>query len=279
MPSAKDISNVRFGAALSRARRFKGMSQEALAGRVGCSKSHISNVERGDRPMMAADVKKADDALDAGGRLNRLRTELYEPQQLDWLDKLHQLQQGAELIREYHNSLVPGLLQTPGYAAEVIAASAPWCDEDEVADRVATRMSRSQKILDNRGVHYQVVLDDMVVKRPIGTPRVMVDQCRRLLTLASEGRVILQFHPWDQWPHPGVAGPLSLISSAAAPDVLHVESIYLGQTADDPTAVRRYGMLFSRLQVNARSQPATMRFLHDVIKEHEDGDEAPVAQG
>jgi hypothetical protein len=228
---------------------------------------------------MPADVEKADSALEADGRLVRLRIELYEPQQLDWLDKLHKLQEGAELIREYHNTLVPGLLQTPEYAAAVIAASAPWWSSDEVANRVQVRMSRSQKILQNPDVHYQVVLDDMVIKRPVGSSTVMVGQCKKLLALADEGRLVLQFHPWNQWPHPGLAGPLSLISSAAAPDVLHVESIYLGQTADDPAAVRRYGMLFSRLQVNARSQTETARFLRELIKEHEDGGDAPVAQG
>jgi hypothetical protein len=56
----------------------------------------------------------------------KLHRDLYEGPGPDWLDKLADLQRESELIRESHPSLIPGLLQTPGYARAVIAAGGPW---------------------------------------------------------------------------------------------------------------------------------------------------------
>ncbi|KOX22092.1 helix-turn-helix transcriptional regulator [Nocardiopsis sp. NRRL B-16309] len=269
--AAKEIPDVRFGRALSHARRSRGKTQEWLANQVGCSKSHISNVETGARPLQPVDVRQADDCLGQGGRLVRLRRELYEPEVLDWLDQLHQLQLEAELIREYQPILPPGLLQTKEYASCVIPAGAPWFTSDDVESRVKTRIARSEKILGADVPHYHVVLDEMVMRRHVGSPAVMAGQCRRLMELAESGRVLLQVYPWRTWPHAGLNGPLSLISSAHAPDVLHVESVYLGQTSDEAGAVRRYGMLFARLQADAWSPADTVEFLRGLKEEYENG--------
>jgi transcriptional regulator with XRE-family HTH domain len=265
----RDVTNVRFGQAMARARKRTGKTQEALARSLGCSKGHISHIECGYRRLAQVSVPEVDRELQAEGRLTRLYEELYEPHQLDWLDKLHHLQAEAELIREYHNTLVPGLLQTPEFAGAVIEAGGPWLKRAEIEERVAARMQRSKAILEMDTPHLNVVLDDMVVKRPVATPQVMLGQCKKLLQLAESQRVVLQFYPWDSRPHAGLNGPLTLLSSGTAPDVLHAESVYLGQSFDDPAAVRRYGMLFARLQANARSQSESARFLQEVMREYE----------
>ncbi|WP_306367143.1 helix-turn-helix transcriptional regulator [Nocardiopsis sp. CC223A] len=274
----KEMPNVRFGRALYQARKSRGKTQEWLAEQIGCSKSHISSVETGARPLQPVDVRTADDSLGQGGRLLRLHRELYEPRTLDWLDKFHNLQAEAELIREYQPILIPGLLQTPDYAAQVIPAGAPWFTPEEVAKRVETRIGRSTEILGPLTPHYHAVLDDLVVQRRVGSPAIMAAQCRHLVDLAVSGRVLLQLYPWGTWPHPGLNGPLALISSPYAPDVLHVESVYLGQTSDDISAVRRYGMLFARLQADARSTADSVEFLRGLIEVYDDGAWPGVAQ-
>ncbi|MFL1376629.1 helix-turn-helix domain-containing protein [Nocardiopsis protaetiae] len=274
----KEMPNVRFGRALYQARKSRGKTQEWLAKQIGCSKSHISSVETGARPLQPADVRTADDALGQGGRLIRLHKELYEPDTLDWIGKFHHLQSEAELIREYQPTLVPGLLQTPDYAAQVIPAGAPWFTKEEIKKRVDTRTSRSAKILESLTPHYHVVLDELAVQRRIGSPEIMAAQCRHLVDLATSGRVLLQLYPWNAWPHAGLNGPLALLSSPYAPDVLHMESVYLGQTSDDAGAVRRYGMLFARLQADARSIADSVEFLRGLIEVYDDGAWPGVAQ-
>ncbi|WP_306365920.1 helix-turn-helix transcriptional regulator [Nocardiopsis sp. CC223A] len=256
--------------AMGRARRAKGKNQTWLASRLECSKSHISCVESGERKLQRIDAEAADNALEQGGALLRLHDELYETQTLDWQDHLHQLQSQAEVIREYQNTLVPGLLQCEDYAKEVIAAGGPWLLQEEIDKRAGERMERSRRILESSLPHLYVVLDDLVIKRPSVGAEVMVQQCRHLLDLVDSRRVNLQFFPWDSRPHAGLNGPLALIASEAAPEVFHAESVYLGQSFYDTATVRRYGMLFAKLQANARTEADSRRFLHEVMKEYAD---------
>jgi transcriptional regulator with XRE-family HTH domain len=267
----RDISDVRMGRALAKARTDKGLTQAAIAVKLGCSKGLISHFEQGKRRITVPLVQEADRVLGAGGRLARLHRELYTPEEVDWLGQLAKHQQQAEVIREYHRIHVPGNLQTHGYATAVISSGAPWFSAEEVKLRASTRLTRAKRLLDGAMPHYHVVLDDAVIRRPVAAPEVMREQCAHLLDLQESGRVLLQLYEWGQYPHPGVDGPFSLIAAPASPEVLHVESVLRGQTSDDPATVRRYGMLFSRLQAAARTPAASADLLRKLIKEYADG--------
>lgn len=256
------------GRALARQRKAIRMTQEALGNRVGVSKGLISHFEQGKRTIAESLAGEMDDALRAEGRLRRLHRELFAPDQVDWLGELARHQQQAEVIREYQRLHVPGNIQTPGYAKAVISSGAPWFSPEEVDERVKTRMDRARGLLALHTPHYHVVLDDAVVRRPLASPEVMAEQCEHLLELHEKGRVVLQVYKWGQYPHPGVDGSFALIAAPAAPEVLHVESILRGQTSDDPSTVRRYGMLFSRLQAAARTPDASADLLRTMIKEY-----------
>ncbi|MFE9247140.1 helix-turn-helix domain-containing protein [Nocardiopsis sp. NPDC006938] len=255
--------DVRFGQALFRQRRRAGRTQEALAGHISCSSGHISHVENGRRPLSEADVSKVDDFLGAGGRLIRVYGDLYEPENVDWLGQLHELQAEADVIREYHNSIFPGVVQRAGYAEAVFKSGSSWLSAEEVADSVKLRLERSAVVLGAGGPEYHVVMDDIVLHRPVACPGIMKDQIDATIELAESGRIMLQLHGWDQLPNPGLDGPYSILMSAGAPDLVHVESIYGGQTTDDPLSVRRFGVLFSRLQANARSPGSSVALLKE----------------
>ncbi|MDA0567893.1 helix-turn-helix domain-containing protein [Streptomonospora sp. S1-112] len=265
----KDVRHVRFGRALSSARDKTGMTQAVLGRAIGRSDSHISNVEGGYRRMSATDVRAADEKLGANGRLVRLYDDLYEDGPTDWLDNLVELQAEAEIIREWHPVLVPGLLQTEDYARAVVSAGAPWRTPESVTDKVEQRMRASARVLDGPTPHYHVVIDDSVITRPVGSPAIMASQLRSLVERVRSGRVMIQTYPFASWPHAGLSGPFSLLSSASAPDTVHVESVYRGQATDDPETVRHTGMSFSTLQANARGTRETVEHLCAMIEEHE----------
>ncbi|NKY96702.1 helix-turn-helix domain-containing protein [Nocardiopsis alborubida] len=264
----RNVSDVRFGQALTRARKRSGKTQTALAGHLTCSKGHVSHIENGRRQLNEAEVEGVDNFLKAGGRLVRLYSELYEPEHVDWLGQLHELQAEAAVIREYHNSLFPGVLQAEPYSEAVFHAGAPWMSEAEVRERIRTRIERSKDVLRVDGPQYHVVLDDVVVRRPIGPNAVMRAQIDAVVKLAESGRIMLQMHEWGQFPHAGLDGPFSLLASPSAPELVHVESIYRGQTTDVPTEVRQFGVLFSTLQANARTPNASVAFLKEMSKEY-----------
>ncbi|WP_156757021.1 helix-turn-helix domain-containing protein [Actinokineospora pegani] len=61
-----------FGEALKRVRKERGLSLADLQGVTRFSRSHLGNVETGQRPPTEALAKLCDEALDAGGLLTRL---------------------------------------------------------------------------------------------------------------------------------------------------------------------------------------------------------------
>lgn len=248
-------------------RKKAGRTQAWLSKQLQCSAAHVGNVENGRCPLQEVRVKAADDALGAGGRLVWLHRELYRPQQVDWLDKLHVLQREAEVLREYHNYLVPGVLQTQDYARTVVRSSAPWLSSGEVEARVNLRSERSKVILDRENPRYYVVLDETVLLRPVATGEIMKSQFENLIDVAQSGRVMIQLYSWEKLPQLGLGGPFSLITSAQAPDVLHAEVAYVGHTTDEPGPVRQYGMLFSELQAMARDPEDTVLLFKQKAKE------------
>ncbi|USY19332.1 helix-turn-helix transcriptional regulator [Nocardiopsis exhalans] len=266
-PDGRNPSDVRFGAALMRQRKKQGRTQKWLADQLGCSPEHIGNVENGRCPLNVARVDKADYFLQARSALARQYAELYQPETVDWLDEFHSLQKSAHFIREYHSTLVPAAFQNADYARAVIKASAPWFSSATVDERVELRESQGREVLKDDTPYYHVVLDDAVVLRSVAFPKVMADQFVRLAELMESGRIMLQVYSWERLPQLGLGGPFSLLSSGNAPDVLYAESLYLGQTTDDPGRVRQYGMLFSELQARARSPGATIDLLRKKAEE------------
>ena len=256
------------GRALSRYRKATRLTQDQLARKMKISKSLVSLFELGKRTVSAPLIAEFDKHLRAEGRLIRVHRDLYAPDEVDWLGQLAQYQMEAELIREYQRLHVPGNLQSPSYAAAIISSGAPWFPPDEVEERVSTRRQRAERLLELSTPHYHVVLDDAAVRRPLAAPAVMRDQCAALLDLIESDRVLLQLYEWGQYPHPGVDGSFALIAAPAAPEVLHVESVLRGQTSDDPSTVRRYGMLFSRLQAAARTPADSADLLRQLIEEY-----------
>ncbi|MEE2037364.1 helix-turn-helix transcriptional regulator [Nocardiopsis sp. CT-R113] len=261
--NGRKVPDVRFGMALMRQRKRAGKTQGALASHIKCTTGHISHVENGRRALSEASVAEVDAFLDAGGRLIRTYGDLYEPDSVDWLGQLHEHQASAEVIREYHNSVFPGVIQVSSYARAVFSSGSPWLGEEGTKERVAVRLERSKVVLRANGPQYHVVLDDIVLHRPVGPPSTMKEQIDEVIKKAESGRIMLQMHGWGQYPNPGLDGPYSVLMSVGAPDLVYVESIYGGQSTDDPVTVRQFGVLFSRLQANARSPGDSLALLKE----------------
>ncbi|MFJ9552198.1 Scr1 family TA system antitoxin-like transcriptional regulator [Nocardiopsis sp. NPDC101807] len=268
MEDERNPSDVRFGQALMRARKRAGIQQAVLARHLTCTPGHVSHIENGRRKLDESKVSDLDEFLEAKGRLVRTYEEVYQPEHVDWIGEFRQMQADAEMIREYQNSLVPGTIQHPEYAAATIAAGAPWLSPIEAKKRLQERMGWSKEVLRDGGPQYHVVLDDITVMRPIGPNQLMVKQITKIIELAETGRIMVQLHGWDQHPHAGLDGPFSLLTSSAAPDLVHVESVYRGQNTDDLKDVRRFMMLFSRLQATARSPLESVKVLKEMREKY-----------
>jgi hypothetical protein len=119
----------------------------------------------------------------------------------------------ASLIREWQSQVVPGLLQTQDYARAIIR-SAPELTDADVRRRVEARMRRQTTFRErcheqSAGLH--VVIDEPVLRRPIGGTEVMRVQAERLLSEADQPNVTIQVMPHQVEAYAGVDGSFMIL--------------------------------------------------------------------
>jgi hypothetical protein len=130
-----------------------------------------------------------------------------------WFDVYVGLEAAASEIGWYESELVPGLLQTEEYAAALIRTGEPDLDLDELDRRVAFRISR-QALLTRPVAAPQltVVLNEAVIRRPVGNARLMVEQLTRLIDVGELPNVSVRVVPFAAGVHLAVlSGPFVLL--------------------------------------------------------------------
>ncbi|GIF19288.1 transcriptional regulator with XRE-family HTH domain [Actinoplanes tereljensis] len=195
---------------LRRARSAAGLSQEDLGKSINYSGSQVSAVETGQRPPTRDYLVAVDGALGTGGLFERVLSELVGLDQApvwfrDWLI----IEREATLIRWFEPSIVPGLLQTETYAHAVIAGSG-MVDPAEIEQRVVTRMERQRVLSSLTPPTLIALIDEGVLRRVVGDPKVMVRQCEHLLECAEESRIQVHVVPASAGSYAGLAGPFIL---------------------------------------------------------------------
>ncbi|MGO4431557.1 DUF5753 domain-containing protein, partial [Streptomyces sp. MCAF7] len=97
------------------------------------------------------------------------------------------LESDAESVRDFAPLVVPGLLQTPDYARETIAANAVARSEAEVAALAEVRLARQAVLTRPRAPLrlWAVIHEAALHRRFSGRPAIMDEQLRRLLDVAD----------------------------------------------------------------------------------------------
>ncbi|MGW1280118.1 helix-turn-helix domain-containing protein [Streptomyces tsukubensis] len=103
--------------------------------------------------------------------------------------------QQTRRFRSYSSWLVPGLVQTRAYTAEVLrAVQRRRVPVDDVEGAVRVRMDR-QRILHERGRTFALLMEESVLRNGMGGPVVMAEQLDRLLDVGGMPHVSLGVLP------------------------------------------------------------------------------------
>jgi transcriptional regulator with XRE-family HTH domain len=179
-------------------RERSGLSRPELARLVSKSESLVQAIELGQRAATPDVTGDLEAALQADGALARLREEIgdglgYQAYP-SWLQEWTLIEREAKRLRGFELMIVPGLLQIGDYA-RAIFGTLPGVTDEEIDGHVTARLKR-QEILDrDRPPELWVIMDESVLRRPVGGTYVMRDQLRHLLEMAPRPRVSLQIIP------------------------------------------------------------------------------------
>ncbi|MGI5194054.1 helix-turn-helix domain-containing protein [Streptomyces sp. CA-288835] len=176
----------------------------------------------------------------------------------DWFAAYLSLEQAALQIRAYEAQFVHGLLQTEAYARALLGAGNPHASEEATERRVALRMQRQELLSRPNPPRVWIVMDETVLRWPVGGPEVMRAQVDHLITLNALPHVTVQIMPFSNGPHPAMrAGAFHLFRFRARelPDIVYLSGLVGAVYLDKADDVLVYREALDRL--GAQSTPAS----------------------
>lgn len=187
-----------------------------------------------------------------------------------WFSLAVGLEEAAALIRSYDPQLIPGLLQTPGYARAVIRTGFPDATDEETGRRVDLQAARQQVLARPSPPGLWTVIDEAALRRPAATtgPQIMREQIGHLIDAAGQPNITLQILPLAAGLHPGMFGPFRLFRfDADQPDIVCCESATGAQYLDNPDEAARYVRILDRVSDQAAPPAGTQAMLTEIRKE------------
>jgi transcriptional regulator with XRE-family HTH domain len=256
------VRRRRLGIELRRLRDDAGLTIEQVAGALECSDSKISRIETGQVGATPRDVR---DMLQlygvAGQRRDALLQSAREARQRDWwqaysdtlIVPLVGMEAAASSIRVYETLLVPGLFQTRQYAGTVIRTVRPDLRPEEVERWVEFRMARQSLLARDLPPALSAVLDEALLRRPVGGLAAMGEQLHHLARVAALPTVTLQVLPFAAGHHAGMSGAFTIFSFPEPddPDVVYLEHTKSDLYLESEEEVRRYASAFDQLRAMA----------------------------
>lgn len=166
--------------------------------------------------------------------------------------------------------VVPGILQTRAYALAATAAitgRAP--DDPAVLARVEVRLSRQYKLLDRMAgenpPHLTVVLDEIVLRRPVGGADVLRDQLGELLALGQLDTVTMVVRPTEDGAHAGLGGYFELLRFPDGnADVVFLEATATDNLLTEAASTAPYRDSLGRLVSGANGKSAALEAIRRI---------------
>ncbi|MFI0774373.1 helix-turn-helix domain-containing protein [Streptomyces sp. NPDC021212] len=187
----------------------------------------------------------------------------------DWFNTFVSLEVEANLIRAYEPHYIPGLLQTEDYARAVLRAGMAHAPESEIERNVALRMERQALLRRPDPPMLWVVMDETVLRRPIGGPEIMRAQIGKLIEVADSPQIRLQVMPFDAGPHPAMYGPFHIFRFPIPelPDIAYTETLVSGSYFDQRDDVSAFLEALDRMCAQAAPAQTTQAILSGIRKE------------
>ncbi len=288
MPAAQEngsgptVRRMQVGARLRSLRLAKGITREQAGYAIRGSDSKISRMELGRVAFKERDVTDLlklygiEDAAEHA-RLLALAREANTPGWwhaygdvlATWFQNYLDLEQATELIRTYEIQFVPGLLQTDAYARAVIMLGHGGATNEEIDRRADLRMARKQMLQRHESPRLWAVLDEAVLRRPIGGREVLREQIESLLAMCEQPSVRLQVIPFESGGHAAAGGAFTILRFPYPdmPDVVYLEHLTSGLYLEKREDVDQYAAAMGRLTIEAEPPARTPELLRKALRD------------
>jgi transcriptional regulator with XRE-family HTH domain len=179
------------------------------------------------------------------------------------------LESRADRIVNVETMTVPGLLQTGDYTRALLLES-DMVPEDEIEDRMVTRLRRHSVLMRQRPPTLLTIIDELVLHRTVGGPDVTARQLLHLVRAAQKPHITIRVVPKDR-AHAGIMGAFALIGQPARSPVVFVEQPTSGLFVEDRAEVEVYGGIVEKLLNAALDQAQSVELIASLAKRRATG--------
>jgi transcriptional regulator with XRE-family HTH domain len=266
------------GLRLRELRRDGRLTGRQLAAVHGWHPSKVSKIEGGKQTPSDDDISAWARACGRPDLINELIASLrtLEGQYIEFRrmfrtgqravqEAIAELEDATELLRNFENVFVPGLLQTPEYARHRLAESLEEIGAaDDVDEAVAARMQR-QQVLYRPGKRFHFVITEAVLRYRLCPPEVLAGQLDRLVSLSTLTTIKFGVIPFER------QLPVAPVHGFYVYDerVVQVEHLTAELKLTQPSEIATYIKFFDRLadaaRYGAEARAITTRALADLL--------------
>jgi len=259
------------------------MSVEQVAREVEWSPSKLVRIENGQVGISVSDLTallhiydvrdpEQTDALKKMARGSRQRAWwsglLLPPSYIEFIGAEYD----ASEIHHFHPTLIPGLLQTPEYAHAIVKGISPDDLSDaDVEARVQARVLRQEHVLQREDPpRYVAMIDEAVLRRPVGGDAVMRAQIDSLMGLIDAKRIALVIVPFSAGPHLGLSGAYALMEYEDLGDAVVALETTEGNFVlrEQPDVIKRHRRAVDHLLRVGIAKDDALRFVGQVRKDY-----------
>ncbi|WHX19841.1 helix-turn-helix transcriptional regulator [Streptomyces malaysiensis subsp. malaysiensis] len=256
--SSANQARVALAERLRELRLDAGLTGQQLATRCGWSKPKTSHIENARTSPSDVDIRAWCQACGASEHIPDLIAAKRQADSayMQWrrlqragLKRLQEasvpLYERTRLMRFYCPSVIPGVLQTGGYAHALLGTIATFDGSPEdITEAVNARLRRSH-VMEEGEHRFALVLEETVLRYRIGDSEVMAGQLGRLLEVMSRPAVALGIVPSSadreniMWPVEGFT-----IFDA---ELVRVELVSASVSVTAPSEIQQYERTFAKL--------------------------------
>ncbi|MER5463771.1 helix-turn-helix transcriptional regulator [Streptomyces sp. NPDC002668] len=233
----------------------KGLTQEQLGNEMGFTGAAVSAMETCAQPASDQMLVELERVLGGGTGIFEearayVRLDKYPAQFKDYA----LLEQKAVGLCLYATLVVHGLFQTEEYARALIGGGYPPLSEERVEELVEARMARRALFEREPVALIELILEESVLRRTIGSEEVMRGQLRHLAECARRRNVTLQMLPLDcglGGEYAGARGGMELVETPEHDRLVYLEIQGESLLIKDPAKVSTYNQRYARIRAQA----------------------------
>lgn len=275
------VQRRRLGAEFRRLRERSGRKIEEVAVYVGCAKSTMSRIESGKVGVSLLVARALLDFYQVGGQeRDKLIAAAHESRKPSWwrpyagviAEPLHDLlglEAAAASLKVFETTVMPGLLQTESYTRILMLSAQPHEPKERREKRIELRMMRQRILTENHPLQYWAIIEETVMRRPVGGPKIMSAQLERLAEACQFSHVCIQVTPLSVGAHIGMDGPFTILefSEAQDLDVVYTDSQAGPFYLEEKSGVESYQEKFQRIHSVALNVEDSLALIEQIRKE------------